>query len=214
MSNDFDYPIWQGTDQDEALAAIRRLSELGGGDKPGFDRFLYIYTATAADLASYAGLNGWCHLDFDPPGADAAAALLSSSGLNFNRYGQSGISLELDAQAGPVVARLADGTGAVSWDPDAGTWDFDHALSLIATEVGKATWIFRVWPPVPSLDLLRQPKHVGAELVINGDSINSVSPVPISTLYVTVGPWPGEEQRAEWLAAQVGLTVIGPGESA
>ena len=60
--------------------------------------------------------------------------------------------------------------------------------------------------------MLIQRKHVGATLVINGDNSNSESPAPWSRLYVIVGPWDGEDRRAAWLASQVGLRMIGPGE--
>jgi len=44
------YPIWRGSDRDEALAAIGRLTEIGGGLEPDFDHLLTIYTATDPDL--------------------------------------------------------------------------------------------------------------------------------------------------------------------
>jgi len=44
------YPIWRGSDRDEALAAIGRPTEIGGGLEPDIDYLLTIDTATDPDI--------------------------------------------------------------------------------------------------------------------------------------------------------------------
>ena len=67
MTNDVCYPIRRGTDRDEALAAIGRLTEIGDGLKAGFEHSLHLGTPAAADVIRYAGLKGWCTLSFVDP---------------------------------------------------------------------------------------------------------------------------------------------------
>ena len=211
MTNDVYYPIWRGTDRDVAMGAIGRLTEIGGGTNPDFAYSLTIYAATAADLTTYAGLGGWCTLTIDD--ADGLAAQLSAAGLPFQRIPFGGdIGLALDDQAGSIIGGLTGGAGSVVWDPDI-PFDFATPLAMVTTETASAEWIFRVWPPIPSIGLLQQPKHSGMQLVINGDSAVASKLAPHHTLYVTVGPWLGEDRRAAWLAAQVGLEIIGRAES-
>lgn len=80
-----------------------------------------------------------------------------------------------------------------------------HLVASVGWEVA--------WPEVPELDLCHRHDHSEVQLMLNCAGIYLGQPAAGHLVYVHV-KWSDTEddQRAEWLATQAGLQILGPGE--
>lgn len=73
---------------------------------------------------------------------------------------------------------------------------------------GQIAWMALSWPAVPELGLGPEHARTGVQACFGTDANHE--PAPGHTVYVHVRP--GEDERAQRLAQQIGHDVIGPGE--
>ncbi|MEU7297081.1 hypothetical protein AB0A76_28415 [Streptomyces exfoliatus] len=73
---------------------------------------------------------------------------------------------------------------------------------------GQIAWMALSWPAVPELGLGPEHARTGVQACFGADANHE--PIPGHTVYVHVRP--GEDERAQHLAQQIGHGVIGPGE--
>ncbi|MFD9304447.1 hypothetical protein ACFWCB_17620 [Streptomyces sp. NPDC060048] len=73
---------------------------------------------------------------------------------------------------------------------------------------GSLEWWDTPWPEVPALGLPSEVKDADVQISVNCRGLFSDDPSPDHTVHVHVRA--NGQARAEWLAEQVGLCVIGP----
>ncbi|PWU52114.1 hypothetical protein DLJ47_19765 [Micromonospora sp. S4605] len=88
----------------------------------------------------------------------------------------------------------------------------DRLVETIGSDQAHVDWCHNGWPAVCCLDLGRQVKHAHVQLVFNASDIWATEPADRHTVFVHVGGREGEAERAEWLARQAGLAVVGPSQ--
>ncbi|MEW1681761.1 hypothetical protein [Streptomyces sp. NPDC093594] len=93
----------------------------------------------------------------------------------------------------------------------------DAFAAAIGLSRGWINWEWLCWPDAPELDFLGERKHAEVSLLFNTRTRELDEPADDHTvlLHVRSGCIDGRQVRepyAHWLAEQVGLTVIGPGE--
>ncbi|MFF2364834.1 hypothetical protein ACFVU0_19390 [Streptomyces sp. NPDC058122] len=71
-------------------------------------------------------------------------------------------------------------------------------------------WHDMKWPAVPELGLGEEYKYAELQVVCNSHTIHCVEWAPEHTVFIHARP--GHDERAAWLAAQVGAQVVGPSE--
>ncbi|MET7899234.1 hypothetical protein [Streptomyces mirabilis] len=65
-----------------------------------------------------------------------------------------------------------------------------------------------VWPDAPELGLLADSKYEGVQAVFNTDDVDRERPAGDHTVFVHMTKF-GNLPRAQWLAGQVGASVLG-----
>ncbi|MFJ9519848.1 hypothetical protein ACIRPK_16495 [Kitasatospora sp. NPDC101801] len=70
-------------------------------------------------------------------------------------------------------------------------------------------WWWTRWPAGPDLDLPPGAKHAEVQIAVHSADLFREVPADAHTFHVHVGPH--ETDRADRIAAQVGLHVVGPG---
>ncbi|MFB8003548.1 hypothetical protein [Nocardia sp. NPDC056000] len=84
------------------------------------------------------------------------------------------------------------------------------ALEAIGSEMAAIRWDFTAWPPIPELKLDSSGRCAYITLSINALTIWPDEPSPDHTVHIHAAQrYP---ERARWLAAQVGLEIIGDPE--
>ncbi|MGW8331832.1 hypothetical protein ACWGLE_28485 [Streptomyces sp. NPDC055897] len=71
-------------------------------------------------------------------------------------------------------------------------------------------WHDVMWPPVPELGLDHDYKYAELQVVSNSHTIQCEEWAAEHTVFIHTRP--GQDERAAWLAAQVGAGVVGPSE--
>ncbi len=83
-------------------------------------------------------------------------------------------------------------------------------FGVIGSGRGRITWDYFAWPAVPELDLEMVSKDAHLQISINSRDVFREVPATEHTVFIHFRE--GGEARAEWLARQVGLQLIGPVE--
>lgn len=209
MSNDIAYPVFHSADPLRALNMARRLVELG--------RCAYTNVSLYAELRSVGAVRrgakelpeGWFrgqehYGEFDDrvPFQDRPAWLVGVRG--------TGLPTDPMAYPGrlPVDYELLD--QAVDSVEDAFT-------ASIGPSVGEINWQHLSWPGAPEVGFHGESKHAEVTLLLNTGTRGYDEPADEHTVLVHVrsADVDGRQLRepyAHWLAKQVGLTVIGPGQ--
>ncbi|MFD9499936.1 hypothetical protein [Streptomyces sp. NPDC060035] len=208
MSNDVAYPVFRTPDPALALSTARRLMELG--------RCEYSEVSVYAELRSVAEVRrvakelpaGWFrgqeeYGEFDGvPLEDRPALVVGVQG--------PGLPADPSAYEGrlPVECELLDlPVGSIE----------GAVTAAIGPNVGKINWASLCWPDAPELGYLGDSKHAEVTLLLNTRTRELDEPAADHTVLVHVRSFSvdGRQMRepyAHWLAEQVGLTVIGPGQ--
>lgn len=134
-------------------------------------------------------LDAWAHTESELrrltdafPGAEVTSYGAGGTGLPVN----VSLGLQTIAQARDVLGTCVDITRCyVLW----------HNLK---------------WPAVPELELEEEYKYAELEIACNSHDIHCEEWAPEHTVFVHARP--GHDARADWLAAQVGVQVVGPAE--
>ncbi|MGW2564381.1 hypothetical protein ACWCXB_35315 [Streptomyces sp. NPDC001514] len=208
MSNDIAYPVFRTPDPALALSTARRLMEFG--------RCEYSEVSMYAELRSIAEVRrvakelpgGWFrgqeeYGEFDGvPLEDQPALVVGVQG--------SGLPADPSAYEGrlPVECELRDlPVGSTE----------DAFTAAIGPNVGEINWESLCWPDAPELGFLGESKHAEVTLLLNTRTRELDEPAADHTVLVhvrsvSVDGRQMRESYARWLAEQVGLTVIGPGQ--
>ncbi|WP_351237521.1 hypothetical protein [Streptomyces sp. NPDC002133] len=208
MSNDIAYPVFRTPDPALALRTARRLMEFG--------RCEYSKVCVYAELRSVAEVRrvakelpaGWFrgqeeYGEFDGvPLEDQPTLVVGAQG--------PGLPADPSAYEGrlPVEFELHDlPVGSIE----------DAFTAAIGPNMGEINWEILCWPDAPELGFLGESKHAEVTLLLNTRSREFDDPADDHTVLVHVRSVSidGRQMRepyAHWLAKQVGLTVIGPGQ--
>ena len=193
MSSSSAYPVLRSTDLRAAFAAARRLLAL----ITPMDRFHVNAQARAGTFDEaqrlLAALPGAHVSPEDPTRPESRAELrrmIASGG-------------DLPAGCLPVTV-LFDQAAAGSIE--------DAFIAAIGDAPASVDWDWFLWPSVPALDLGPDGRNSHLRLDINGwpPGSGTASLTGEHVLYVHVRE--NDVERAQWLAEQVGLRVLGPSE--
>lgn len=86
----------------------------------------------------------------------------------------------------------------------------DTLLSVVGTGPSSIDWDWFRWPLIPELGLDARAKDAALQIAINCRDVNRDVPSADHTVFLHIRE--GDTARAEWLAAQVGLQIIGPAQ--
>ncbi|MEV7590559.1 hypothetical protein AB0O42_09815 [Streptomyces sp. NPDC089922] len=209
MSNDIAYPVFRSPDPVLALSMARRLLELG--------RCAYTNVSLYAELRSVDEVRqgakelpeGWFRGQEHDGEFDHRVPLEDRPGW---LVGVRGVGLPADPRAYegrlPVDYELLN--QAVDSVEDAFT-------AAIGTSAGEINWQHLRWPDAPEVGFHGEAKHAEVTLLFNTSTRDYDEPTDDHTVLVHVRSVhvDGRQMRepyAHWLAGQVGLTVIGPGQ--
>ncbi|WP_369149042.1 hypothetical protein [Streptomyces sp. R44] len=209
MSNDIAYPVFRSSDPVLALSKARRLVEFGRCE--GVDVSLYAeFRSVDEALRGAKELpEGWFRAqehdgEFDDrvPFEDRPAWLVGVRG--------EGLPTE------PMVyeGRLPVDYELLYQAVDSVEGDFAAA---IGSSAGEINWQHLCWPDAPEVGFHGESNHAEVTLLLNSSHRAYVEPADDHTVLVHVRSVDvdGRQMRepyAHWLAGQVGLTVIGPGQ--
>ncbi|MFB9573987.1 hypothetical protein [Streptomyces yanii] len=208
MSDDIAYPVFRTPDPALALSTARRLMEFG--------RYEYSTVSVYTELHSVAEVRRMAeelpearfqgqekYREFDgAPLEEYPALFLGVQG--------PGLPADPDAYEGrlPVECELLDLTvGSIE----------DAFTAAIGPNRGEINWESLCWPDAPEPGFHGESKHAEVTLLFNTHTRDLDEPADDHTVLVHVRSVSidGRQMRepyAHWLAGQVGLTVLGPGQ--
>lgn len=208
MSNDVAYPVFRSPDPALALSTARRLMEFG--------RREYSQVYACAELSSVAEVRrlakampeGWFR---------GASELEEFEGVPFED--QPPLVVGVQASGLPAGAAAFEGRLPVDWE----VWDLpvdrieDDFTAAIGPNAGFVNWKSLEWPDAPEAGFHGESKHAEVTLLFNAHTRELDEPTADHTVLVHVRSaiFDGRQTRepyAHWLAAQVGLTIIGPAQ--
>ncbi len=209
MSNDIAYPVFHGPDPVLALSMARRLMELGRCEYTNVSLYAELRSVDEVRRGAKELPEGWFrgqeqYGEFDDrvPFEDLPAWLVGVRG--------AGLPTDPTAYEGrlPVDYELLDQT--VDSVEDAFT-------AAIGPSVGEINWQDLCWPDAPEVGFRGESKHAEVTLLLNTRTRAYDEPADDHTVLVHVRSVDidGRQMRepyAHWIAGQVGLTVIGPGQ--
>ncbi len=187
MGSSYAYPVMQTADALEAFGMAERLFEL-------------------AETLQYAEPTAWATLSTPddverigpvlPPGA----WLDSGKGSEAKWFHPRELPVDASELAGllPLSLNLVDAVPFRSFEAD--------LAAVVGGVPAGIHWHLGAWPATPTQDW-RSGKYSGVQLAFNCRELWG-DPAEGHMLSVCVGQ--GDLQRAEWLASQVGLRVLGP----
>ncbi|MEU6702133.1 hypothetical protein [Streptomyces wuyuanensis] len=179
MANSYAQPILRTADLGEALRVVRQLLELA--DTGGLEADLEAVARTPRELERLAEV---------VPGADWWA----------DGSGRPGTSREGGAAADHLPVFLS------AWCRP--THLAEPFLAAAGSAPAMVRWDFNGWPAAPDIGLDRGgPRGAYITLVAHASDLELDEPADAHTVFVHVKQV--EAERAPWLAAQVGLQVIG-----
>ncbi|WHM41020.1 hypothetical protein [Streptomyces sp. BPTC-684] len=197
MSHATAYPVLRTVDLIQALDAARRLLRIADLSQTEIYAYAKMTTVDEVRRMRAAVPGAWYIRDFDAvEAAEEGTCVVEGLDLPADADGLAGL-LPLEATVEKMPFRDA---------PEG----YEEAF-LSAVGVGPASleWWWTTWPAVPALDLPPDAKHAEVQIAVNSADLYREDPADDHTLFVHVRS--GQAERAEWLAAQVGLHVIGPG---
>ncbi|MEU1081599.1 hypothetical protein ABZ368_15365 [Streptomyces sp. NPDC005908] len=208
MSNDVAYPVFRTSDLGLALSTARRLMEFGRREDSRVTAYAELCSVAEVQRVARELPQGQYAGDFDYREVD-------------------GVPRE---QWPPLVAGLAGPD--LPTDPAVYegrlpvTCELDHLpigkiedafAAAIGLSRGWINWEWLCWPDAPELDFLGERKQAEVSLLFNTRTRELDEPADDHTVLlhvrsVCIDGRQVREPYAHWLAEQVGLTVIGPGE--
>ncbi|MFE9560099.1 hypothetical protein ACFYM0_03215 [Streptomyces sp. NPDC006487] len=208
MSNDIAYPVFRTPDLGLALSTVRRLTEFG--------RREYSEVSVSAELCSVAEVR---RVAEDLPGGwfRGQAEYGEFDGVPFQEqpvlvFGAQapGLPAEPSAYEGrlPVECSLLDQpVGSIE----------DAFSATIGPNIGAVRWTSLCWPDVPAAEFVGESEHTAVTLLLNSRTRHLDQSAEDHTVlgHIRSAVFNGrqtQEPYAHWLAAQVGLTIIGPGQ--
>ncbi|MCH0542100.1 hypothetical protein I3F58_21555 [Streptomyces sp. MUM 203J] len=205
MSNDVAYPVFRTPDLALALSTARRLMEFG--------RCEHSEVSVYAEFRSVAEV--WRVAKELPElwfQGQADHEEFEEVPLKELVVGVQGRDLPDDPAAYegrvPVECEL--------FDLPVGSME-DAFTAVIGENMGEVNWEMLCWPDAPEVGFHGESKHAAVTLLLNTRTRELDEPADDHTVLVHVRSHSvdGRQMRepyAQWLARQVGLTVIGPGQ--
>ncbi|MFE7187263.1 hypothetical protein [Streptomyces erythrochromogenes] len=208
MSSDIAYPVFRTPDPALALSTARRLVEFGLWEYSEVSAFALLPSVAEVLRMAKELPQGWFQGQADYEEYDEVP-LRQRPGLVVGVQG-TGLPSDPSAYDGRLPVEWALGDLPVGRIEDAFT-------AAVGRNQGAINWVTLSWPGAPELDFLGESKHAEVTLVFNARSRHLEEPADDHTVLVHVRSVliDGEQRRepyARWLAEQVGLTVIGPGQ--
>ncbi|WP_369145164.1 hypothetical protein [Streptomyces sp. R44] len=208
MSNDVAYPVFRTPDPVLALRTARRLMEFG--------RCAYSDVSAYAELSSVAEVRRVAKVM--PEGLFRGASELEEFD-GVPSEDQPALVVGVRAAGLPAEAAAFEGRLPVEWE----VWGLpvgsieDALTATIGQNVGLINWRSLQWPSVPEAGLPGESNHAEVTLLFNTHTRELDEPADDHTVLVHVlsADIDGRQRRepdAHWLAARVGLTVIGPAQ--
>ncbi|MFD5099818.1 hypothetical protein [Streptomyces albidochromogenes] len=209
MSNDIAYPVFCSPDPVLALSMARRLMMFGHCEDSNVSLYGELRSVDEVLRGAKELPEGWFrgqerYGEFDDrvPFEDRPAWLVGVRG--------AGLPTDPTAYEGrlPVEYELLD-------QP---VGSLEHVFTAaIGPSVGEINWHDLCWPDAPEVGFHGESKHAEVTLLLNTSTRQYDEPADHHTVLVHVrsvnidGRQRGEPY-AHWIAGQVGLTVIGPGQ--
>jgi hypothetical protein len=208
MSNDVAYPVFRTSDPVLALRTARRLVEFG--------RCEYSEVSAYAELSSVAEVRRVAKI---MPGGwfCGASELEEFEGVPFED--QPPFVVGVPAADLPAEASAFEGRLPVEWgvlDRPVGSIE-DAFTAAIGPNMGEINWESLQWPDAPEAGFHGESKHAEVTLLFNtrtrySNELADDHTVLVHVRSVEIDGHQRREPYAHWLAAQVGLTVIGPAQ--
>ncbi|MFJ6452024.1 hypothetical protein ACIQNV_36065 [Streptomyces hydrogenans] len=208
MSNDVAFPVFRTPDPVLALSTARRLMEFGRCDYSRVSAYADFHSVAEVRRVSNLMPGGWfC----------GASELKEFEGVPFED--QPPFVVGVPAAGLPVEASAFEGRLPVEWQvtgQPVGSIE-DAFTTAIGPNIGEINWDSLQWPDAPEAGFAGESKHAEVTLVFNTHTRYTNEPADDHTVLVHVRSVEidGRQRRepyAHWLAAQVGLTVIGPAQ--
>ncbi|MEU1223035.1 hypothetical protein [Streptomyces microflavus] len=208
MSNDIAYPVFRTSDLGLALSTARRLMEFGRREDSRVTAYAELCSVAEVQRVARELPQGQYAGDFDHR---------EVGGVPREQWpplvaGLAGRDLPTDPAVYegrlPVTCELDDlPIGRIE----------DVFAAAIGPSRGWINWEWLCWPDAPELDFLGERKHAEVSLLFNTRTRELDEPADDHTVLlhvrsVCIDGRQVREPYAHWLAEQVGLTVIGPGE--
>ncbi|MFF4174080.1 hypothetical protein [Streptomyces sp. NPDC001744] len=208
MSHDIAYPVFRTPHPELALRTARRLMEFGRCESSEVAAYAELFSVAEVRRAAEALPEGWFR---------GASRRGEFEGIPFEE--QPAFVFGVPAGDLPAGEAAFEGRLPVEW----GTSDLpigsveDAFTAAIGPNAGAINWHSLCWPDAPEAGFHGDSKHAEVTLLFNTRSRALHEPADDHTLLVHVrsAVFDGVQTRepyAHWLAAQVGLTVIGPGQ--
>ncbi|MFE6697731.1 hypothetical protein [Streptomyces sp. NPDC057718] len=208
MSNDIAYPVFRTPDRARALSTARRLVEFGRREHSE----VYVY----AELPSVAEVRRMAE---ELPGGwfRGQEAYGEFDGVPFEDQPALGVGVR--GPGLPADPAAYEGRLPVEYEQEdlpVGRIE-DVFTAAVGPHRGYVNWESLVWPDAPDAGFYGESKHAEVTLLLNTPSRDLDEPADDHTVLVHVrsAVFDGrqtQEPYAHWLAEQVGLTVIGPGQ--
>ncbi|MEU6169982.1 hypothetical protein [Streptomyces tanashiensis] len=209
MSNDIAYPIFRSPDPVLALSTARRIMGLGRCEYTNVSLYAELRSVDEARRGAKELPEGWFRAqehdgEFDDrvPFEDRPAWLVGVRGAG------------LPAGPGVYEGRLPVDYELLNQAVDSVE---DAFIAGIGPSVGETNWQDLCWPDAPEVGFHGESKHAEVTLLLHSSNRGFGEPADDHTVLVHVRcvDIDGRQIRepyAHWLAGQVGLTVIGPGQ--
>ncbi|GGS73187.1 hypothetical protein GCM10010222_12580 [Streptomyces tanashiensis] len=208
MSNDVAYPVFCTPDPFLALHTARRLMEFGRCEHSEVSAYAELSSVAEVRRMAKAMPGGWFR---------GASELEEFQGVPFED--QPALVVGVPASGLPAEAAAFEGRLPVEWE----VWHLpvgsieDAFSSAIGPNVGLINWESLQWPDAPEAGFHGESKHAEVTLLFNTRTRELDEPADDHTVLVHVRSVniDGHQRRepyAHWLAAQVGLTVLGPAQ--
>ncbi|MFE6039884.1 hypothetical protein [Streptomyces sp. NPDC056452] len=210
MSNDVAYPVFRTSDPALALRTARRLMEFG--------RCEHSKVSAYTELSSVAEVRRMAKAIPEPEGRFCGAFELEEvEEIPFEDL--PALVAGVPASGLPTEAAAFEGRLPVEWE----VWNLpighieDVFTAAIGPNVGSIHWESLQWPDAPEAGFNGESKHAEVTLVFNAHKLELDKPTDDHTVFVHVrsavhNGLQSREPYAHWLAAQLGLTVIGPAQ--
>ncbi|MFE6222401.1 hypothetical protein [Streptomyces sp. NPDC057854] len=208
MSNDVAYPVFRTPDPALALRTARRLMEFGRCEHSEVSAYAELSSvAEVRRMAKAMSQGRFC----------GASELDEFEGVPFED--QPALVVGVEASGLPTEEAAFEGRLPVEWE----VWNLPigsieaDLTAAIGPNVGLINWDALQWPAAPEAGFHGESKHAEVTLLFNTDTRELDEPADDHTVLVhvrsaVVDGRQRDEPYAHWLAAQVGLTVIGPAQ--
>ncbi|MER8047658.1 hypothetical protein [Streptomyces sp. NPDC094032] len=208
MSNDVAYPVFRTPDPLLALSTARRLMEFGRREYSEVAAYAEFSSVAEVRRVAEAMPGGWFR---------GASELKEFAGVPFED--QPPFVVGVPAADLPTEASAFEGRLPVEWDVfDQPVGSIEDAFTAaIGPSTGEINWSSLQWPPAPELGFRGESNHAEVTLLFNTHTRYATEPADDHTILVHVrsANFNGHERNepyAHWLAAQAGLTLIGPAQ--